>query len=52
MFFAHKWLGTGDAKKVYMLKVTQQAAARIPHRGVYSNWPTRGNTERGAESDI
>jgi len=33
-------------------KVTRRGAARIWHRGVYSDWPTRGSTGAGAEYAI
>ena len=36
-------------RKVHILKVTQQMAARIWHRGVYSNLPTTGNHRTGGE---
>jgi len=41
------WSVIGDAKKAHRLKTTQQGAARAWHRGMYSNWPTRGSIRPG-----
>ena len=41
----------GDAKQTYT-QSDSTGAARIWHRGVYSDWPTRGSTGAGAEYAI
>jgi len=41
-----------DAKRHVYSQQIDGKQQKIPHRGLYSNWHTRGSTTPGAESDI